>query len=1166
MKKILLGLLIGLGLTAGIAFAASIASVPQGGTGVGTFPVQRLVVTNPTRATGTLSTLAVGTAGTFLRSSSTAAGLLDWSTPVAAAGGNPTNVQYNTGAGLGGSDNFEWINAANLLLLNGTASITQTSPTSSAVFGNLIQSGGVVAYSTSTNLSSTQFCGLGLAYINSTSLLPTTLKFPDLNQIGGSPCGPNVWASGFAQQFAYNGSTSSPATTVASGSGETLLFAAGSGPTYQPGQVQGAIGQFIASTTIQGATTTGMSFAAYLQTFQPTSTAPTTMGQILSADATGKGWQLTNLVAGSNITIATTTPNQITISASGAATLSGGIQGYATIWTGASSVATGTLLDNNVVAGVNATTSSAQFFIKGNKDIPQLVINANSTQSTSSPIILVRDSSNSELFRISASNNNNFFAGLNAGAFANGNYVTAVGSGAAATAKNVNNITALGYQSLALVTTQQNTGVGAQALTNLVTGTDNVGLGYSAGSTQTTGNTNIFIGNSTAVASTTGNNQLSIGNWLYGFNNGYIGINTSTPNATLSVVGLAGSNSPFIVSSSTGTALLTITPTGSTTIANLTAAACDLKATTSGGIYCGTDATGGSTGNAAWTIGNALIFNATSTDLVGVGTATPVATLSIQGKGGVNPFLISSSTGTSMLTVSQNGSTTIPSLGAGCVNSTSAGALYVATCASGGSGNSAWTIGNALIYNATSTDFVGVGTTTPVAKFVVVGTSGSTTPVFVVSSSTAVSMLSVASNGSTTISSLGAGCVNSTSGGALFVATCPIGNTAWTIGNALIYNATSTDKVGIGTTTPAYTLDVSPKNQTADIFKAASSTALGLYVVNNGQVGVSSAVPGSILSVQGNASSPTASLFAVASSSSRTLFNINSVGQVQIGTTTVQGTAYFLTIIGPSSGDVGELFQTSNSGASAFFAIRGSSTGNASLQFGRPGATDWNLEKSADGNNDLQLFSSGATFQPLTIRQTNGFVGIASATPGFQLSVNGTVGFQGLTSNGNIQISTLCLSASKEVIADSAVCAASAARFKKDINPLQPGLDEVLKLSPVSYYFKPDFNGALQSDPNKSGLQYGLIADDVQKIDPNLTIVTTATSTFENKTYPAGTVQGLQGPNTWIGIFVKAFKDMEKQILSLFDKTSELEKQVATQQQEILNLQAQIDLINSKLK
>lgn len=77
---------------------------------------------------------------------------------------------------------------------------------------------------------------------------------------------------------------------------------------------------------------------------------------------------------------------------------------------------------------------------------------------------------------------------------------------------------------------------------------------------------------------------------------------------------------------------------------------------TTGLFGCGTPAGGGS-GNSAWTIGNTLIYNATSTDSVLVGTSTPVTSnFLIQGTGTKNPFTVSSSSGTSLFTVNSDNS------------------------------------------------------------------------------------------------------------------------------------------------------------------------------------------------------------------------------------------------------------------------------------------------------------------------------------------------------------------------------------------------------------------------------------------------------------------------------------------------------------------------------
>lgn len=97
---------------------------------------------------------------------------------------------------------------------------------------------------------------------------------------------------------------------------------------------------------------------------------------------------------------------------------------------------------------------------------------------------------------------------------------------------------------------------------------------------------------------------------------------------------------------------------------------------TSAGAACGS----GGSGNSAWTIGNGLIYNATSTDLVGIGTITPSTTLFIQGKSGTNPFAIASSTGTQLLTVTQAGN-----VGIGTTNPTEVNANSRLTVAGTGS-------------------------------------------------------------------------------------------------------------------------------------------------------------------------------------------------------------------------------------------------------------------------------------------------------------------------------------------------------------------------------------------------------------------------------------------------------------------------------------------------
>ncbi|MDB5259074.1 MAG: hypothetical protein JWO73_282 [Candidatus Taylorbacteria bacterium] len=113
---------------------------------------------------------------------------------------------------------------------------------------------------------------------------------------------------------------------------------------------------------------------------------------------------------------------------------------------------------------------------------------------------------------------------------------------------------------------------------------------------------------------------------------GNVGIGSSTPIATLSVKGTAGTN-PFVVASSTDVQLLTLLQNGSFGIG--TSSPVSTLSVAGSGTFTGGASFGGS---------------------VGIGTSTPIATLSVKGTAGTNPFVVASSTGAQLLTLLQNGS------------------------------------------------------------------------------------------------------------------------------------------------------------------------------------------------------------------------------------------------------------------------------------------------------------------------------------------------------------------------------------------------------------------------------------------------------------------------------------------------------------------------------
>lgn len=127
---------------------------------------------------------------------------------------------------------------------------------------------------------------------------------------------------------------------------------------------------------------------------------------------------------------------------------------------------------------------------------------------------------------------------------------------------------------------------------------------------------------------------------------------------------------------------------------------------------------------------------------------------------------------------------------------------------------------------------------------------------------------------------------------------------------------------------------------------------------------------------------------------------------------------------------------------------------------------------------DSQGSGSGTFF---TVDQVNGRVGVSSSTPFKTFSVTGTVAFSpgSITTNTGASTYSLCLGTSGEMTknSDAETCIASSERFKKNIESLGAGLDEVLKLRPVTFEMK---------DTSNKGKKLGFIAEEAQKVDPRL--------------------------------------------------------------------------------
>ncbi len=233
------------------------------------------------------------------------------------------------------------------------------------------------------------------------------------------------------------------------------------------------------------------------------------------------------------------------------------------------------------------------------------------------------------------------------------------------------------------------------------------------------------------------------------------------------------------------------------------------------------------------------------------------------------------------------------------------------------------------------------------------------------------------------------------------------------------------------------------------------------------------------------------------------------------------------------------------------------------------------INSSTPGSNFVvQGTSTAATVPLFTIASStgtklltvlpNGNTGIGTSTPSYVFVNSGTAQFYNIANAASGLSGYACFDSANQLVDDSAVCiTVSAQRYKKDIKALDSDLSELMALNPVSFYYKPDAPGHSTST-NFTGLQYGLIAEQVQKVDPRLVVVNNVSTVFEGKTYASGTVEGLADINNWIGRFTAWMQAMEKQILQIITKLNSQQAEINRQQAEINHLQAEFYTLNKR--
>jgi hypothetical protein len=216
-------------------------------------------------------------------------------------------------------------------------------------------------------------------------------------------------------------------------------------------------------------------------------------------------------------------------------------------------------------------------------------------------------------------------------------------------------------------------------------------------------------------------------------------------------------------------------------------------------------------------------------------------------------------------------------------------------------------------------------------------------------------------------------------------------------------------------------------------------------------------------------------------------------------------------------------------------ALFSNTTGNLNIAFG------WNAGRDlTTGNNNIDIFNTGEAGDDRTIRI--GSTSIHTATY--------IAGISGATASGGAAVF---------VAADGKLgTLTSSARFKDEIKPMDEASAAILALKPVTFRYKKEVDP--QSIP-----QFGLVAEDVEKINPDLVA--------RDKEGHPYTVRYDQVNAMLLNEFLKAHRKVEDQERRLHQQETTLAQQqkefastIAQQQKQIEALTAGLQKVSAQLK
>lgn len=286
---------------------------------------------------------------------------------------------------------------------------------------------------------------------------------------------------------------------------------------------------------------------------------------------------------------------------------------------------------------------------------------------------------------------------------------------------------------------------------------------------------------------------------------------------------------------------------------------------------------------------------------------------------------------------------------------------------------------------------------------------------------------------------------------------------------------------------------------------------------------------------------------------------------------TVSNSAYFAT----SAGSVGVGTTTPQWPLSIFSATQS----QLALSAGA-GIAQWTM-RNAGGNLYFSTTTVNGTATTTTpalslIGAGKPGIGVSSSTPNATLTVEGRAGdytnlvyfgsstahflmtgggklfLPSLTADAAAHTYTMCGAATTfEAIWDTTTCVLSAKKYKENIEDLDIGLTELLKIRPVVFDWKPTGDKAYDNDINTRHRQAGIIADQVASSSDKMNEYFV---TYDNK----GEIKGFRY-DFFTVLITKSVQTFYKEFQVLLARVSGLEDKFEKQQEQIDNLQKQVD-------